>query len=108
MVALDPNTLNVIAKQKVAEAKPVKATGTDTTNKTMDSQKLYDKYDTQITKILKEVDAMNVGDEDHLLAAWEQEAAIQRIMSATGVTREVAFDLLEKAMQAGGYGNWTG
>src|SRR3990167_633110 len=105
---INEQTGEVINKQVVAASKPKATTSTSTgsTNETLNPQKLYDKYDTQISKVLKEVDAMNVGDEDHLLSAWEQEAAVQRIMALAGVSREVAFDLLEKSMSAGGYGNW--
>lgn len=97
---------NIINKQVIASSKPKTTTGGGT-NETMNTQKLYDKYDTQIAKILKEADAMNVDDEDHKLSEWEQESAIQRISALAGVSREVAFDMLAKGMSAGGYGNWT-
>ncbi len=101
---------NIINKQVIGKSKP--ATTGGTTNSTMDTQKLYDKYDTQVQKILEEVDTMNQGGDkdyaDKQLADWEQEAAVTRVMALLGVDRNVAFDIVSKAFDAGGYSAWKG
>ncbi len=66
----------------------------------------------QAVQVIKEVDVMNQGNNakkaDKKLAAWEIQAAVQRLSSYLGGDIEKAKSLVVTAMNSEGYSEWTG
>lgn len=112
VVALDSKG-NQVSRTKVGgPTATTSSTASTATNQNAPTQKLFDKYDTQISSILKQTDTMNQGGDakkaDKKLAPWEVKEAISRTAQLLGVNDQTAADLVAKGMNGFGYAVWTG
>lgn len=108
VVAVDSSG-NIINSQIIGNSKPTKPTAASTNEANLAAGNFTSSQVSKAIKILAKADTMsNANDHgDKLLSAYEQQQALLAIQAQISPDPNVAYQLLQKAAEQGGFGDWV-
>lgn len=106
-VLIDQKTGKPLSTEVIGKSEP-KAAKAATADDKLAAGNFTNAQISKAIKILAEADVMTAGTNDKLLSAEEQQQALLKIQSEIAADPNIAYQLLQKAFEQGGFDSWTG